>query len=171
MRFLARLALLAAVAGLTPPARAQVVVSTPGVYVRAGGPGPVVVRAPFVRVQAGGGGPVVVRAPYITVRSDRTIPVLPAVSSVPVVPAAPPAPVVVAALTPAQFAASFRAVPGTYHVTLTHPFTGLPVKVRFTLPPGYPRRVVANRRKLEFDYGRRAVIVRFLRNGKVVVRN
>jgi hypothetical protein len=105
------------------------------------------------------------------VRSDRAVPVLPAVSSVPVVSAAPPAPAVTAAPTPAQFAVSFRPAPGTYDVVLTHPFTGLPVKVRFTLPRGHLRRVVANRRKLEFVYGRRIVVVRFLRNGNVVVRN
>ena len=56
-------------------------------------------------------------------------------------------------------------------MVLVHPFTGKPVKVAFTLPPGAPRKVRASRHALTFDYGRRDVVtIRFLRDGSVRVR-
>jgi hypothetical protein len=74
------------------------------------------------------------------------------------------------AVTPGQFAAAFTPAAGNYDAWLIHPFSGKPVRVSFTLPEGKPRRVIANRFKLEFDYGRRIVTVRFFRNGEVAVR-
>jgi hypothetical protein len=72
-----------------------------------------------------------------------------------------------------EFAASFKPSPsgGKYEVVLKHPTTGKPVTVSFTLPPGTPKKVTAGRLKLEFHYARgRPVVVRFFRNGNVVVR-
>jgi hypothetical protein len=173
MPSLSRLGLLAlaGVAGLAGSARAQVVV-----------------RAPFVTVGVGPG--VYVRAPFVTVNLPprsvvvRPVPARPALPPLgppgnpPPVPVAelhtlppPPARVIARAPTPWEFASTFRPAGGRYEVVLEHPFTHAPVKVCFTLPEGLPRKVRANRLKLEFDYGRRCcVTVRFYRNGTVVVR-
>ncbi len=178
---------LAGVAGLATPASAQVSVRVPFVNVDVG-PG-VYVRAPFVRLYV---------PPRYAVGPIYPAPVLPAVrplpapavlpgphplprglpSEPPPVPveelrtvAAPPVRVSARAPTPREFAASFRPAPGAYEVVLEHPFTGRPVKVAFTLPEGAPRNVRVNRLKLEFDYGRYSVTVRFFRNGTVAVRS
>jgi len=191
MRSLPSLGLLAfaSLAVLASPVAAQVVVRTPFVDVRVGNG--VYVRAPFVTlyvparrtvrmappprpvrvVRASAQPPLVVPAPTpigpptrrqaepppVPVEELRTLPVSP----VPVV----------RPLTVQEFAASFRPVAGTYEVMLEHPRTHRPVKVCFTLPEGAPRKVRVNRLKLEFDYGRRKVTVRFFHNGTVRVRS
>jgi hypothetical protein len=75
---------------------------------------------------------------------------------------------------PAEFAATFKPAPtspgGPYEVFLEHPFTRAPVKVAFTLPPGAPRKVSGSKLRLAFDYGKRKVVVRFFRDGRVQVR-
>jgi hypothetical protein len=82
-----------------------------------------------------------------------------------------PAPVVpVAAITPRDFAQTFKAVPGTYTVTFLHPVTEVPVPVTFTLPQGQPR-VLCVGHSLIFDYGKHEVEIRFKLGGKVVVNN
>jgi hypothetical protein len=80
-----------------------------------------------------------------------------------------PLPVVVRPVTVAEFASSFRPAPGTYEAVLIHPMTRAPVKVRFTLPAGVPKKVRARRRELVFDYGRHWVKLRFVRDGGVRV--
>lgn len=70
--------------------------------------------------------------------------------------------------THAEFAANFRPCAGRYEVLLLHPDTGRPVQVCFELPPGTPK-VRVERRELEFDYDRKEVEIRFLRNGTVRV--
>jgi len=69
-----------------------------------------------------------------------------------------------------QFAHCFQPTPGVHHAVLIHPCTGHPVKVCFTLPPGCPQ-VELSRHKIEFDYGRREVEIRFESNGTVRVQN
>jgi hypothetical protein len=76
----------------------------------------------------------------------------------------PPAP---RALTPGEFAASFKPGPGNYEVVLLHPRSGQPVQVNFALPPGEPRKVHVSRLHLIFDYGRQEVTIRFLLGGRV----
>jgi hypothetical protein len=73
-------------------------------------------------------------------------------------------------LTPAQFAGSLPTAGGTHQVLLEHPFTRAPVKLTLNLPPGKPRQVHVSRLRLELDYGRQVVTVRFFRNGTVQVR-
>jgi hypothetical protein len=93
-------------------------------------------------------------------------------------PTLPPPPPVVPALpvvpgrvpTVAEFAATFQPVAGNYEITLQHPFTGYPVKVCLTLPPGCAKARVHHRRRLEFDYGKRGVNVVFDRRGGVQVK-
>jgi hypothetical protein len=136
----------------------------------------VAVRAPFVNVRVGPG--VYVRAPYV--RLD--VPARPEAVPVPDEPPLPPRvlPVepelrprkaLLAVPTPAEFVAAFVPAGGNYEVVLRHPFTGLPVKVRFSLPPGKPRKVRASRLRIVFDYGRKRVTIRFFRNGSVRVRS
>jgi hypothetical protein len=69
--------------------------------------------------------------------------------------------------TVAEFATSFKPLPGAYEAVLIHPVSRAPVKVRFTLPDGPPRKVRVRRRELVFDYGRHRVKVRFIRDGSV----
>jgi hypothetical protein len=87
----------------------------------------------------------------------------------------PPVPIPTAELvrvpTVAQFAALFDPKPGRYEVELIHPLTGCPVKVCFTLPAGCPRKVVVRPRSLDFQYARFDVVLRFRRDGSVVVRD
>jgi hypothetical protein len=87
-----------------------------------------------------------------------------------VLPAAPRK-VLVPVPTPAEFVASFVPAGGAYEVVLRHPFTGRPVAVRFTLPEGRPRKVRVSRLRIQFDYGRKRVTVRFFRDGTVRVRS
>ena len=101
-------------------------------------------------------------------------PVAPAVPTLPP-PAVVPAPsslIPVRPLTPAEFAASFKPLPGTYEVLFLHPKTGCPVKVCFTLKPGCIRKVCATSHKIVFDYvGQCDVVIRFMLCGKVWVRD
>lgn len=68
----------------------------------------------------------------------------------------------------AEFAASFRPLPGNYQVTLIHPRTCCPVTLCFTLPQGCPR-VKVNRDELRFDYGKYEVDIEFKKNGRVKI--
>lgn len=77
-----------------------------------------------------------------------------------IVPAAP--------MTLAEFARVFQPIPGTHRVCLIHPKTCQPVDVCFTLPCGCPK-IRASKHRLEFDYGKREVEIRFRHNGKVDV--
>jgi hypothetical protein len=70
-----------------------------------------------------------------------------------------------------EFLAAFKPRAGVHQVTVQHPFTGTPVQLSLVLPEGSPRKIRTNRRVLEFDYGRRVVVVRFFRDGSVQVRN
>ncbi len=153
----------------------------------------VCVRTPWVTVQVGRGG-VFVQAPGVTVSVPRAVPLVMPPAPPPAAVPAPPAPPAAepeaiplppprplpaepapgpAAIVPtlAQFASSFTPQPGRYEVTLLHPATGQPVKVRFTLPPGTPRAVRVFRYRLAFDYDRRDVVLVFQRNGGVRVRD
>jgi hypothetical protein len=65
----------------------------------------------------------------------------------------------------------FDPKPGRYEVELIHPLTGCPVKVCFSLPAGCPRKVVVRPRSLDFQYPRGDVVLRFRRDGSVVVRD
>jgi hypothetical protein len=138
------------------------------------------IRAPFTQVDTGPGG-VRVLAPFVNIQ----VPFLPApppmiaappVAGPPPMIVAPPAvglpplPAGVPAPTVADFAATFKPVPGTYDVVLQHPFTQQPVKVSFTLPRtnGY-YRVRVRPRFIEFDAPDHVVEIRFLRNGRVEV--
>jgi hypothetical protein len=164
---------LLAVTALAAPARAQVAIRVPFVDVQVGPAGGVYVRAPGVVVNVPPG-PVIVPAPRPVIVPLRPAPEapppIPGEERVLVPPPPPPQPAVVRALTPDQFASSFRPKAGTYEVMLEHPFTGRPVNVRFTLPPGNPR-VIVRRLFVEFDYGRFSVIIRFFRDGTVAVRS
>lgn len=106
------------------------------------------------------------------------VPVGPIVPSTPILPPpavvpAPPPPslIPIRPLTPAEFAAAFKPLPGKYEVLFLHPKTGCPVKVCFCLKPGCIRCVRVNTHKIVFDYaGQCDVVVRFLHSGKVWVR-
>src|SRR5262249_48567454 len=139
-------------------------------------------RAPFVRVAVTRPAPVV--APGPVVLPPAPVPAVPPVpeDDVPPVPesATPtlPVPGVVPAKviptrppTPSEVVAAVKPRAGSYEVDLLHPFTGKPVKVLFSLPEGAPKKVRVNKLKMEFDYGRRSVLVRFYRDGSVRVRN
>jgi hypothetical protein len=150
---------------------AEVVVQAPFVSVRAGrGEATVFVRIPCLgelRIQKR----VANGAPVIPVEAlPAPIPALPPLPAVPPAQPAPPLPPPPAAVparppTLAEFAAAFQPAPGTYEVVLTHPVTGTPVTVAFTLPAGSPRKVHVRRRELEFDYGRHFVRLHFDRHG------
>jgi hypothetical protein len=86
-------------------------------------------------------------------------------------PSVPPETAGVRPLTLAEFGVTFRPAAGNYEVPLVHPRTGCPVMVRFTLPPGYPRKFRADKDKLEFDYGRAKVKIHFEGNGRVKVED
>jgi hypothetical protein len=159
MRHLSCLGLLA-LAGLAvtaTAARADVFVRVPFIQVYVGSrPAPVVQPAP------------VAPAPTVVPGDPPPVPVEPVPLPVPRA-VTPPTPDVVPALTPAQFASSFRPLPGTYEVVLQHPVTCCPVKVCFTLP-SCPRKVKVHRRELVFVCPGHTVVVRFLPNGGVRVR-
>ncbi len=148
---------LAGLAARAPAARADVFVRVPFIQVHVGSPpAPVVQPAP-----APPAAPVVPGAP-------PPVPVEPVPAPAPPV-VTTPAPVVPRAPTPAEFAAGFRPLPGTYDVVLQHPVTCCPVKVCFTLP-SCPRKVKVHRRELVFVCPGHTVVVRFLPNGGVRVR-
>jgi hypothetical protein len=82
----------------------------------------------------------------------------------------PPPPLQLRPPTPAEFASAFKPIPGRHEVVLLHPYTNTPVTVFFDLPPGFPERVVARKRFIEFDYGRDEVEIVFFRDGSYKVR-
>ena len=99
--------------------------------------------------------------PPIPVDPPQAVPTLP-----------PPAVLPVRPMTLSEFASAVKPVPGRYEVVLQHPKTRCPVKVCFNLPPGCIRKVRVNSRRIEFVYARqRDVVIRFLRNGTVLVRD
>jgi hypothetical protein len=175
------LALLLA-AALGPAARADFEIRVPFVHIRVGRP--TIIQAPFVRLVLPGRScmPAVAPRSAVVLPGDpppvptETVPVrrVPPVQTTPTREAAPPAAKAPAeVMTLKEFAASFKPSPsgGKYDVVIKHPTTGKPVTVSFTLPPGTPKRVTAGRLKLEFRYARGLpVVVRFFRNGNVVVR-
>jgi hypothetical protein len=71
-------------------------------------------------------------------------------------------------IAPREFANTFKAGPGSYDVRFLHPIANQPVDVKFELPPGNPR-VSYDNNTLRFDYGPRAVVIRFQPGGKVSV--
>jgi hypothetical protein len=170
MRSLPCLGLLAllGLAGAAKPASAQVSINAPFVQVRIGDG--VYVRAPFVRVYVPTR-PVRRARPVRAVPRQRVVPEGPPPVPVEELRTYPVVPPVARPMTPQQFAAAFEPRPGAYEVVLEHPRTHRPVTVRFTLPEGAPRKVRANRLKLEFDYGRYRVTIRFFHNGTVRVRS
>jgi hypothetical protein len=163
-------------------ARAEIVVVTPGVTVRVGRPGvvvaprslPVPIVVPFPNRSLPPASPVMPPAPPIEPGDPPPVPpdgaprvVIPAPASTPSV-TPPPAGLVP---TVTEFAASFRPRPGKNEVLVRHPFTNTVVRFALDLPDGSPRMIRVNRRVLEFDYGRRTVVVRFFHDGSVQVRN
>ena len=127
------------------------------------------VRAPLTQVDVGPG-QVRVQVPFVGVIVSG----MPQPPPPPIFIAPPPGggaqPVPAGAPVPsaAEFAASFKPLPGTYEVVLLHPFTQQPVKVAFTLPrsAGY-YRVRVRPRFIEFDAPDHVVEIRFFRNGQV----
>ena len=141
----ASLALLLGVL-LTPACFADVVVRAPYVYVQVGQS--TVIRVPFVNLVLPG---------RTTCRKTAVAPVPVPVATTPIEPGDPPPvpvegvpsrivpPVSTTApppMTVKEFASTFKPQPegGKYEVVLKHTFTGQPVAVRFTLPPGAPRK-------------------------------
>jgi hypothetical protein len=165
--FLAALAALVLWGSLAGMARAEVTVRVPFFSITVGprvcpGVPRLLIGLPFFDVPVRRSAQVVAPPPPAAVadppRYDRVQP-----------PPPEPLPVVVRPVTVAEFAASFRPAPGTYEAMLIHPMTKTPVKVRFTLPTGVPKKVRARRRELVFDYGRHWVKLRFVRDGGVRV--
>lgn len=148
-----------------------------GTFLVVSGQAQVAVQAPLTRVEVGPN-QVKVQAPFVRIQ----VPVVPQPTGTPPMfvvppPPPPPAPIILPVppagtlpLTTAEFAASFKPLPGTYEVVLLHPFTGQPVKVVFTLPrtEGY-YKTHARPRFIEFDSPDHAVEIRFHRNGRVNV--
>ncbi len=168
MRSLTTCTLLALTA-VAAPARAGVIVDTPWFRIRVGRPAParVVVQTPWAAVAVGA-------APAPRPVAVPEVPAVPAYE--PGAPPPVPLPIPVErspgrAPTLGEFAAAFRPKGGRYEVAVEHPATGRPVRVRFALPEGTPRRVSVARRGLDFDYGRKQVSIRFLRGGQVRVRD
>jgi hypothetical protein len=165
----ASLLTLAALAGTTATARADVFIRVPFVTIRVGRPLPVMpasaplYRPPVAPADFGAPPPVPGEPPPVPV------PDAPLAAPRPVVPG--PAVTVARPPTPREFAASFRPLPGTYKVVLQHPVTCAPVEVCFSLPPGCPRRVRVRPRELDFVYPGHTVAIRFVHNGNVRVRN
>ena len=73
-----------------------------------------------------------------------------------------------AAFTVSEFAKGFEPIPGLHTVCLIHPKSCRPVEVCFKLPPGCPK-VKATEHRLQFDYGKCEVTIRFRHNGTVDV--
>ncbi len=161
---------------LAPASGAQVEIRVPFVSVRVGQP--TIIRAPFVRLVLPGRAYSTVATPKPTAVKPGDPPPVP-VEELPsrMVPsvktaAPPPLKATQSVMTVKEFASSFKPLStgGQYKVMLRHTFTGEPVKVAFTLPPGTPKRVTAGKLRLEFRYGKgKPVVVRFYRNGTVQV--
>jgi hypothetical protein len=177
MRRTILLGLLAAATAVSQAAsaRAEVIVNTPWVSVRVGRPGPqqptVAVDTPWASVRVGR--PVPLPPPGEV--DPPPVPVPPPSFDPPPVPIPPPGETVVApaprAMTVEEFAATFQPRPGNYEAVLTHPLTGGPVKVCFTLPAGRVKKVHVHPRSLQFDYGllKEKVTIRFFPDGDVRV--
>jgi hypothetical protein len=181
MRPLIRFGFLALAAGLGTgqAVRAEAVVSTPWVSVQVGRPpgqvvvavpGVVTVAVPVRRTAAASPAPVAPMPPAIRPGDPPPVPLEGAPRVVIPSPATTPA-AVGRVPTVSEFLAAFKPRAGVHQVTVQHPFTGAPVKLSLVLPEGSPSRIRTNRRVLEFDYGRRVVVVRFFRDGSVQVRN
>jgi hypothetical protein len=172
-------------AALVPGVRAAVEIRVPFVHIRVGRP--TIIQAPFVRLVLPGRSciaDVTPRAAFkpTLLNPDDPPPVptepvpsrlVPPVQTTPTKAAAPPTKAETQVMTLDEFASSFKPSPlgGKYEVVLKHPTTGKPVTVSFTLPAGTPKKISAGRLRLEFRYDRgRPVVVRFFRNGNVVVR-
>lgn len=173
---------------LATPVRAQVVIQNRFVNIRVGGG-----QGTYVQV----GNPA---APIVTVNAPaapRPMPTLEGPDGVPlqIGPPAKPVPLpdrdtpappqpkdelprpkpdggTIRAMTPHEFACTFKPECGSYEVVLIHPCTGCPVRVCFTLRPCC-RGVIDHGNRLEFDYGcfLKDTVIRFNRNGGVHVRN
>ncbi len=186
------MSVVAAWLGLSSVSQAQVMVRVPFVRVWVGqGVG---VRAPFVNLwvpppgavyvppvyvppSVSVGPPLIAPPPRVLVPSPEPLPIAPQnpsqnPSGVPNPAPNPDAPQPVTpqrALTISDFAKTFHAKEGSYEVTLLNPANNQPTQVRFTLPEGTPKRVIVNRRELEFVYGpRQFVRIQFDRDGAVV---
>jgi hypothetical protein len=165
----ASLLALAALAGTTATARADIFIQVPYVTIRVGRPLRVmpvsnpVYQPPTSPADYGAPPPVPGEPPPVPV-PDVPLPAPRPVVATPAVPVSRPP-------TPREFAASFRPLPGTYKVVLQHPVTCAPVEVCFTLPPGCPRKVRVRPRELDFVYPGHTVAIRFVHNGSVRVRN
>jgi hypothetical protein len=81
---------------------------------------------------------------------------------------APPPVLVPVVPTVSEFAKAFQPLPGLHKVVLLHPKTCRPVEVCFRLPPGCPK-VKASKHRIEFDYGKCEVTIRFRLTGRVDV--
>ncbi len=71
-----------------------------------------------------------------------------------------------------EFARTFRPLPGKYDVVLCHPYTGQPVRVCFTLPPGCVKVVVRKKLfcyEIDFEYRDCEIEINFKRRGRVKV--
>jgi hypothetical protein len=155
-----RTAMIASVAllSISTMARAEVVVAAPFVFVRAGG-GATEIHAPFVHLH------IAKRQPMQPLPAAQPGELIHAPR--PTDGSAAPAPM---ALPHGEFARSFTPAAGSYEVDLIHPYTGCPVHVCFSLPPGCPKKVRVERGELEFDYGRTEVEIRFKKDGRVQVQ-
>jgi hypothetical protein len=178
-----------------PAARADVVVRAPFVYVRAGQT--IEVRAPFVHLVLPGRAirsrvvsPASLKTPARQAQASQepgALPPVPDVSAKSILPtvgwylgkaiaglletrrtAAPPV-TDKRAMTVKEFASTFKPSPagGEHRVVLKHTFTGEPVKVRLSLPPGTPKKISAGKLRLVLRYPRETVVVRFYRDGRV----
>jgi hypothetical protein len=74
-------------------------------------------------------------------------------------------------ITLCDFCHGFKPAPGKYEVLFLHPVKCCPVWVCFDLPAGCgPPKVCCSKREIVFDYGCKAVVIRFkLLCGKVAV--
>jgi hypothetical protein len=127
-----------------------------------------------------GGVPPGISVPPVQLPAPTPVPVPDAPAAPPAPPAPPMPPAINGTLTPPtapagramtveEFARSFQPKAGSYEVTVLNPITNTPNTVRFTLPEGTPRRVIVNRRNLEFVYGpRQFVRIEFDRDGAQV---
>ena len=71
-------------------------------------------------------------------------------------------------LTLQEFVRTFVPCPGTHHVWILHPRTGVPKEISFTLPAGRPK-VHSGKLYVEFDYGKYEASIRFRLSGRVTV--
>jgi hypothetical protein len=173
-------------AAVGPAARAAIEIRVPFVHIRVGRP--TIIQAPFVRLVLPGRSCAAEFTPRAAFKPTLLNPgepplvpsepvpsrLVPPVQSTPAKAAPRPAKVETQVMTLDEFATSFKPSPegGKYDVVLKHPTTGKPITVSFNLPAGTPKKISAGRLRLEIRYDKgRPVVVRFLRNGQVVVRH